>query len=310
MLLKNTKKYIKEKFLKYKNDRLWTYLWAKKYFSVDWQYIVEKNIIYEITKEKKRFNKNELIENFWVDKWNNISKKIDEWTFNNYYFIDYKLIWDENEINKTKEKIFNWLYKEGLFIISFFSNSEKPKIKINELFEYKEWIKLKSEILWNNNFLFYWSPSFLLNEIIYKKLEEKNITKNYNYSIKLDKNAISFLINSLKDFFTYKLETGVIIKKRLVNKNDENNLLLSFFNIEENVVFNWNEIIKTFNKDSNLEKIHDKCSYYWTAPRWYRKKENKKFKNDNKNNLIKNIKNWNLDLISTINYKKNASRYF
>ena len=313
MLLKNSKQYIKEKFLKYDNNRLWTYLWAKNYFNINEEYIVKDGKFYEKIEETKLYSKKEIINKFWNDKWFDIKKSFFEWN-RNYYFMDYKLNGTREEVNKIKTYLFDWFYKN--WKIKFYQGLGKnqTEIAIKEIISLEKWYYIKEQLFVINDFWFYWKLPYFLSELI---IEENKIQQFYKTKIfknhfycNIDDNSIKKLKEGFQELYSYKVKSWKVEYKRLIKKNEENNLLLSFFNIEENKIYNWLEIKKLFNKNSRLEKVHDKICYYWTAPRWYRKNENKKFKRQNKQNLERWLKNNNLENTVTIRYKRNASRYF
>lgn len=314
MLLKSSKKYIKEKFFKYENNRLWVYLWAKNYFNINQEYIIKEGKIYEKIEEAKLYSKKEIINTFWNDKWLNVKKSFFEWnkkhSFRNYR--NYRLNSTSEDVNKIKTSLFDWIYKN--WKIKFPKDSEKNKIEIKEIINLGKWYYLKNQLFSTYDFWFYWKLPYLFSKAIIEenKIQQFYKTKKFNpcYSYDLDNNSINKLKKSFIELYSYRVKSWKFEYKRLIKKNEENNLLLSFFNIEENKSYTWLEIKKLFNKNSTLEKLHDKFYYHWTAPKWYRKKENKKFKRQNKQNLEKWLKNDNLDNTWTIRYKRNASWYF
>ena len=315
MLKRWTKWYFKDKYLKYDKKRAFIYEQIKSFFKLNHTYQVKNNLFYRIEDERKYLDKEEIINKYWIDFFNNLrnKKNINSWN-SIYLWNSYKVrvkLKNENQIKSINLKYFfkinpniifwKFLWKDEVYKIKDFFLNEDELIKEIEIYSSKnkkDFEIIKKEIFFDLSIKAH--INWYLFDIINDKIDLKYFTAF------LDNNSKIKLFNKSEDNYLFFIKTWN--KKTLLESySKEHKEMLKYLNLKDWDIFEWKEIFKHFNKNSEMEKILSRSYYKKPAPKWYRKKENKKFKKMNQ----KEILIWkDLEDIQTIPYKKNDNRYW
>jgi len=330
MLIRNTKWYLKDKYLKYDKNRYFIYKYACNEFNIKYNYIIENWIAFQFLQEKKYFSKKELIKKYWIEKLNSIliKKRINK--INNYLNENLYLSWvyDVNNIkiikneNLDKIKLENWIkiVKNAKIKITIFSNNMYNLfINFNDYFKDFEDLKENLELnFWKDkaketlyNLCIDWKIDHIISDFLIEKLKKNKTLLSIEFiNFSLDNETKKNIYLSLEDNLLFQIITESEKKIKLFKNKKINNEILEFFSIPENTIFSGNLAFQYYNKNKNLEKINNRNYYNKPAPKWYRKKENKIFKTKGNQRINKSLKNWNYELIDTITYKRNWNYYW
>ena len=303
MIKKNIKGYLKDKYIKNTN-RFWDIDFLKREITPNRKYIVKNNILYYIEeKHTEKMTKATIINNYGLGYFiSQITKKYlqpSKWYFWHQDLNIDRVLRQLNEGLMTSLKIKDKLLNSKFFVYNDFClfTKKDPDSKVELKVLIDRYNLTDSDIL-----------SILKWDSLRKKLNTVKILCSDEIKVKVWK-----LIEDYVDF-TITIHTKKYLE---VFTREESKLLeqyLDFSRLPENEELTNTQILKCFNKSKSLVSIESKVKHGWmsTAPRWYRKQENKRLINKSYREVEYNIKNWDYDLVTAkaIRYVKNWSWYF
>lgn len=311
MIKKNTKGYLRDKYIK-NPQRFWDIEGLKKEFKPGVKYIFKNNTFFYIKKTyTQQLTKKEIIDKFWV--WffeNNFKNKYFQLSTKWYYYYvkanEYlaQLKKITEIIKKTKlENYFLSKCKVELFYIEEYFSKTKRLLKTMTVSDFMLEYNLKLSDLYR--LLIFESGIPLFGN--YKKPKD-DLTNHVELTNESKLNILSIVEDYLKFSLTRHQE-----KLTPLFSSKENKLACQYFSIPENIILTNSDILKCFNKTKGYIIVKNKIkNKKCTAPRFYRKYENKRILHKFENEWRKAFKNWDYDLISTQWFKfiKNGSYYF
>lgn len=332
MILQSKKNYQKDKL--FKTDNLYRdYQHLFWLFDSKKSYLFKENNFYEKMKTYKLQSKKEIINNYWVSFWNSIlfSKKINYWYLKNNISFKYKYEYSENniinlhnnwnhwELDKIYQKNKTYLFNKWIFLVNiqFLNGEEKTyQLKIKEIFGSED----RFFQIFNSLSLFYliyfWEFRFknsvdlhILNHLK-KFFTDKKNEKILYLSYFLPQDQKEKLFNKIEDYLLFSIPQEKTINKSLLNKKRLNFLIKHNIleNFKEWKEYTWTEILSLLNKKDKSWNLPRK--YYSTAPKWYRKIENKRLKNSYIQNLRKHLNKNEIENIDLWKYVHNWNRYW
>lgn len=308
MIIKNTKGYLRDKYIR-NSQRYWNIERLKHEFTPKYNYLFKDNTFFYIEKSyTAELTKSEIINQYGL--WffiENIRKK--------YLAISKK--WYGSHTN-ADSYFYQLSKKTELLKKSQVDKYLFSRAKVNLLCS-EDFYPKKYDILRTVSVFDFMTKYNITKEDVIKILLFRSWTfRKYHIlgdlanSVELTDQSKLDIMTIIEDYITFPIERHHEKLIPLFSKED-NLLALHYFSLPSNVILTNSDVLKNFNETKSYIAIKRKAENgTQTAPRWYRKMEDKKIENKFNRENKRALENKEYDIVNAkwLRYVKNGSWYF